>query len=129
MIAICGFVFEMKLITFIILTVLLCQSVAAAEKKLDGAAIAVALDNVTLTSTENDRKIEQVFQSSGATFTIDVQTKALSQGFWRVEGDKYCSQWPPSEHWSCYDMFTNQAGVVFVSSNGTRYQMATPLAD
>lgn len=119
----------MKLALFLILTILLIQPVTAAENKLDGAAIAVALNNVTLTSTENERTIEQVFQSSGATFTIDVLTQALSQGFWRVEGDKYCSQWPPSEHWSCYDMFSNKIGVVFVSSNGTRYQMVTPLAD
>ena len=89
----------------------------------------VLLSDNTLTSTETDRVTEQVFQASGVTFTVDISTKAQSQGFWRIENDKYCSQWQPSEHWSCYDVFSNDQGVVFVSSNGTRYQMATPPAD
>jgi hypothetical protein len=101
----------------------------ADEKLLDGATLKNVLSDVTLTSNETGRAIEQVFQAGGVTFTVDVESKAQSSGFWRIEGDKYCSQWPPSEHWACYDVLSNEQGVVFVSSNGTRYQMKLPPAD
>lgn len=108
---------------------LLSSPAGAEEKKLDGPALRDLLNDITLTSTKTGRVMEQVFQPGGVTFTVDVETKAQSQGFWRLEGDKYCSQWPPSEHWSCYEVFGNDQGVVFVSSNGTRYQMDLPPAD
>lgn len=119
----------MKYQSLFLVLCLYSNSAAAKETKLEGVALRDLLNDITLTTTENGRVIEQVFQSSGATFTVDVKTKALSQGFWRLEGDKYCSQWPPSEHWSCYDVFENDLGVVFVSSSGTRYQMNRPPAD
>ena len=27
-----------------------------------------------------------------------------SWGYWQVRGDQYCSMWPPSDLWACYDM-------------------------
>jgi hypothetical protein len=108
---------------------LLTAPAAAKETKLDGTALRDLFNDITLTSKENGRVIEQVFQSGGVTFTVDIHTNVQSQGFWRLEGDKYCSQWPPSEHWSCYDVLENDQGVVFVSSNGTRYQMKRPPAN
>jgi hypothetical protein len=119
----------MKQIIAMFVFAVLTTAAEAFEKKLDGEALKDLLSDITLTSTETGRVIDQVFQSSGATFTVDAETKALSRGFWRIEGDKYCSQWPPSEHWSCYHVFGNDNGVVFVSSNGTRYQMELPPAD
>jgi hypothetical protein len=119
----------MQLSLFILGLFLFCSLTHAEDKKLDAAEIQVLLNDITLKSIDAERAVEQVFQKSGATFTIDIETKALSQGFWRLEGDKYCSQWPPSEHWSCYDVYGNDKIVVFVSSNGTRYQMQTPPAD
>jgi hypothetical protein len=42
-----------------------------------------------------------------------------SWGRWEVRGDRYCSQWPPSDRWTCYGVeqsgldirFTDDAGV------------------
>jgi hypothetical protein len=116
----------------IFLTLLLWPLIAtaqAAEKKLDAETLKDLLGDITLSSTETGRDIEQVFQSSGATFTIDTETKQQSQGFWKLQGDKYCSQWPPSENWECFDVYGNDQGVVFVSSYGKRYQMELPPAD
>jgi hypothetical protein len=123
--ALSAFNANMSRFTIIFYLAFSLTTVAASEKTLIAQEINAALNNVTLHSTENGRAIKQVFQSSGVTFTIDVKTKAQSLGFWRLEANKYCSQWPPSEHWACYDVMANQYGVVFVSSTGTRYQMTT----
>jgi hypothetical protein len=124
-----GFYHGMKLVIVLLTLVLISATASAEEKKLDGPTLRDFLSGITLTSTETGRVIDQVFQESGVTFTVDIETRAQSQGFWRIEDDKYCSQWPPSEHWSCYVVFGNDQGVVFVSSNGTRYQMELPPAD
>ena len=42
----------------------------------------------------------QIFSAAGAT-TYTVQGRD-TYGSWRVDGDRYCSQWPPAREWSCY---------------------------
>ncbi len=45
-----------------------------------------------------------------------------SYGRWEVRGDLYCSQWPPSERWECYQVdqsgldlrFTDDAGATTI---------------
>ncbi|WP_075995325.1 hypothetical protein [Salaquimonas pukyongi] len=48
-----------------------------------------------------------------------------SFGRWKVANGQYCSQWPPNEAWSCYDVFWSAEGgqttIVWVSSGGERY--------
>jgi hypothetical protein len=119
----------MKNLVLIVCLSLLIATAQAAEKKLGAGELKDLLSNIRLTSTETGRETEQVFQASGATFTIDVETHQQSQGFWKLQGDKYCSQWPPSENWECFDVYGNDQGVVFVSSYGKRYQMELPPAD
>ncbi|HHB81049.1 MAG TPA: hypothetical protein ENK83_04790 [Aliiroseovarius sp.] len=58
----------------------------------------------------------QVFYTSGQTLYED---KRPSWGRWRVTGDQYCSQWPPSELWSCYDMARNGATLRFIAADGS----------
>ncbi|WP_300029190.1 hypothetical protein [uncultured Roseobacter sp.] len=53
-----------------------------------------------------DRKLQytsawQEFRASGRTL---YNAGADSWGYWRVQGDQYRSQWPPSDLWACYDM-------------------------
>ncbi len=53
-----------------------------------------------------DRKLQyanawQEFRASGRTLYNSGQD---SWGYWRVEDDKYCSTWPPSDLWACYAM-------------------------
>lgn len=43
----------------------------------------------------------QDFRASGRTL---YNAGRDSWGYWRVEGDQYCSMWPPSDLWACYDM-------------------------
>lgn len=44
-----------------------------------------------------------------------------SWGRWMVSGNRYCSVWPPSSLWSCYDLEQHGNGLMlrFVSDSGT----------
>lgn len=43
-----------------------------------------------------------------------------SQGRWRVEGGRYCSQWPPADGWACYAMEREDAtgALRFIGESG-----------
>lgn len=41
-----------------------------------------------------------------------------SAGTWAVRGDQYCSVWPPSDHWACYDMERKGDTIRFIGSTG-----------
>ncbi len=43
----------------------------------------------------------QDFRASGRTLYNAGQD---SWGYWRIEDDRYCSQWPPSDLWACYGL-------------------------
>ena len=42
-----------------------------------------------------------------------------SSGHWRDEGGRYCSVWPPSEHWVCYGLERDGRRVRFVADDGS----------
>lgn len=110
------------------LFVLLSVSLAnGAERKLTGPGITVLLTDKTyqqILPTTNYR-IEQTFRNTGNThFVVDGQ---VQQGLWRVTGDQYCSNWLPSEHWDCYEIFAAGQEIVFLSARGARYVFVTPM--
>lgn len=54
----------------------------------------------------------QEFRASGRTlYTYGGQD---SWGYWRVEGDQYCSQWPPSDLWACYSIAISGETIRFI---------------
>ena len=53
----------------------------------------------------------QDFRASGRTL---YNAGHDSWGYWRIEGDNYCSQWPPSDLWACYKMERRGAMLRFV---------------
>jgi hypothetical protein len=109
------------------LNILLFAPAFAAETKLSGAEIILALSDVKLAAHDHGKNISQIFQKAGVTlYIVDGQQ---SQGFWRVDGDKYCSQWPPHEQWDCYEMTQNGKTIAFISSTGKRYEMLLPGAE
>ena len=60
---------------------------------------------------------KQHFYASGRTLYDSGRT---SWGYWRVEGDQYCSQWPPGDLWSCYSMDrANHDMIRFVAADGS----------
>ncbi len=64
-----------------------------------------------------DSDATQDFRASGRTL---YNAGSDSWGYWRITGEQYCSQWPPSDLWSCYDLLLTPdgAGVRFVGAPG-----------
>ena len=50
----------------------------------------------------------QQFNTDGSTIYT---TTHPSKGAWRVERNQYCSQWPPSDRWSCYNVALSADGL------------------
>ena len=91
----------------------------AAERKLGGAEIQTLLADHSFTGSDSGHQSEQIFRASGSTvYSVDNNP---SQGFWKVMGDQYCSQWPPHDAWSCYDVTVDGDTVTFISGTGNRY--------
>ena len=57
----------------------------------------------------------QDFRASGRTL---YNAGRDSWGYWAVRGDQYCSMWPPSDLWACYDMTRAGNRVRFIDSSG-----------
>lgn len=89
-------------------------SPAASEewRQLGGAEILGALSGRTL----HYEDAVQSFLPSGRT---SYDAGRLSWGYWRVEQGQYCSQWPPSDLWACYDVEAGAEGIRFVGSDGS----------
>jgi hypothetical protein len=88
----------------------------AEEKPLTGDEIRAALSDRTVAGVDNGKAWQQTFQKGGATFYA--QGGAVSNGFWDVRGDEYCSQWPPSENWACYKITGEGDALTFISNAG-----------
>lgn len=95
------------------------SAVQAAETKLTGAEMQSILYDKILYGKD----AEQIFQKSGVTFYT--ASGGQSQGNWKVEGEKYCSQWPPNQAWACYDMTQDGNKFTFISKDGNRTEMST----
>lgn len=65
---------------------------------LGGDAAVAALGNHKLTYPNG---ATQTFSPSGDT---RYDSGHLQPGHWRIDGDRYCSQWPPSDGWTCYGL-------------------------
>lgn len=64
---------------------------------MTGSQIEAALNDQTL----DYKDAWQTFNASGTTL---YNAGRDSWGAWRVQGDQYCSEWPPNAGWVCYDM-------------------------
>ena len=78
------------------LLLMLWPMVAAADwQALSGPEIEAALSGQRLIY----EKAWQEFRPSGRTL---YNAGRDSWGYWQVRDDAYCSQWPPSDLWTCY---------------------------
>ena len=69
---------------------------ASGERQLSGEEISALLPSITATTDAT----RQTFAEDGGTLFKDATR--TSEGRWRVQGDFYCSTWPPSDAWRCY---------------------------
>jgi len=109
----------MRIATAILLLAAAVPALAGEERPLAGSEISALLTGQTVIG-EGTR---QEFRASGHTLYSDGRD---SWGYWRVEGDRYCSQWPPQEGWTCYAMRSWEDGgrvwVVWIGESGTRFE-------
>jgi len=99
------------------LSVFIAATSAAAETvKLSGQQIMEVLSDRVVLSTDPHDVSQQLFQKAGATFFSRGSNQ--TQGLWKVVGNKYCSVWPPSENWVCYDVMKNGDVVQFMAPSG-----------
>ena len=111
----------MRKTMLILLSLCGCSMAMGAETALTGPAVQALLSDRILVANIDGKMIEQIFQKSG--LTLYSENRAQSQGFWKVEANAYCSQWPPNETWSCFEVFQDGNNVTFVSKSGRRFPM------
>ena len=99
---------------FALAVILAVPGVAGAGEftDLDGAGVRAALEGRKLVYDSGAR---QDFRASGKTLYNAGQD---SWGNWRVQGDQYCSEWPPSDLWACYDLQTDGEVIRFIGEAG-----------
>lgn len=85
---------------------------SAEPVKMDGSAIMRALSGKSVAGNQDGRKWRQEFMADGA--TVYYEGNQPSPGRWKVDGDQYCSLWPPSEKWDCYDMAMDGEEILFM---------------
>ena len=96
--------------------VLMCKSAMAAPKLLSGEEIAALLPTIIALSPQS----RQTFSAAGPTTYTDRGRDTF--GSWRVQGDKYCSEWPPAGGWSCYavEYDPDTATLIWIDGGGHR---------
>jgi hypothetical protein len=82
---------------------------ADAWERLDGPAVATALGGQVLAYPDGT---QQSFLADGGTVYGE------SRGQWEVRGDQYCSVWPPSDRWACYDVDRQGQDIRFTDDAG-----------
>lgn len=93
----------------------------ASEASLRGEEIRETLNGNTVVGVKDGQKWRQTFNSNGNT-VYHAGSAQPSAGRWRVDGDRYCSTWPPQSRWTCYDMTgslnTTPKTVTFIGGGG-----------
>jgi len=85
----------------------------AEERTLSGPEIAPFLQNIV--SMGNNSR--QTFSGDGTTSYSE--NGRYSAGRWQVQGNKYCSQWPPNTSWACYHVAIDEAAGTIVWHDGS----------
>ncbi|WP_282094901.1 hypothetical protein [Epibacterium ulvae] len=84
----------------------------SAWERLDANAIKSALTGRALVY---ENGAEQSFDVSGQTSYISGRP---SLGYWSIRGDHYCSVWPPSDLWACYQIEVQGEMLRFIGKRG-----------
>jgi hypothetical protein len=82
--------------------------------RLTGPEVAQALSARSVIYEDGSSQDFRV--DGGTTYTKDSPTL----GHWRVQGEDYCSVWPPSDRWVCYGVDRSADGldIRFVAADG-----------
>ncbi|WP_051355261.1 hypothetical protein [Mesorhizobium erdmanii] len=95
------------------------SSAVAAEVAMKGPEILASLKGAHV---QGDNWSQEFDDGGATTYTRDGRHQ---EGRWDVRGDQYCSLWPPSDAWACYDMTMDSLDpaheqVTWISADGSR---------
>ncbi len=100
------------------LLVILAGSASTTETALKHAEILSTLTGATVAGPD----WTQTFDKGGATTYVAAGKQSV--GRWDVQGDQYCSMWPPSDQWSCYavtaEVVTGETTITWIATDGSR---------
>ncbi|MEN0087795.1 MAG: hypothetical protein AAF737_05090 [Pseudomonadota bacterium] len=87
---------------------------AFAQEQLTGPEIETALSgNTTIATGTTGTPWRQFFAGDGTTRYYSGSQPA-SLGEWRVQGDEYCSLWPPARTWDCYTVLRSDQIIIWL---------------
>ncbi len=81
-------------------------------RTLGSGDIEMLLSNRFVAGTQDDNQWVSWFSSDGST-TFSQNRNRPTAGNWKAENNQYCSQWPPSQTWDCYDVVSDGVSVEF----------------
>jgi hypothetical protein len=100
---------QMALVLSMISLMMPLHALAEDWQRLEGTKIAQALAGRSLIYEGGQ---VQSFQADGTTRYDD------EVGKWRVQGDQYCSTWPPRDSWTCYALEQSGQQLRFIGEVG-----------
>jgi hypothetical protein len=60
----------------------------------------------------------QSFGPGMHTTYTEVSRPLSSDGLWKAENNRYCSQWPPANRWDCYTLTAEGDNLTFKPNSG-----------
>lgn len=87
---------------------------AAAQDWESVAADEVIFESLAGRTIIYDAYTTQYFGPDGDTRFV---TERAADGRWTARGGQYCSQWPPSDRWDCYDIQLRGDDVKFIGAD------------
>lgn len=95
------------------------------NKTLDNTGIIQIIQNKSLIGTQHNKVWKRFHLESGHIHYSD-SSGATENGYWRVENDLYCTNWPPSSLWHCFIVHQSDKNkVTFKSVHGSDSFSAT----
>jgi len=101
---------------WIIVLLIFTNSAFASEwQKLDEAGIKSALNSRVL---QYENAMQNFFEDGRTLY----ESPGVSWGRWQVVDERYCSNWPPSGAWVCYDLEQHERGLKlrFIDPSGDK---------
>jgi hypothetical protein len=102
-----------RTIAIILLFCAMPTSATAAERDLTGPEIALYLSGHTIIGQQGAQRWTQSFAVDGT--TSFAMGRPSDPGLWKIEGDRYCSQWGANAAWSCWIVRVDGDAVTFIN--------------
>lgn len=98
----------------IVLTEVLFLADTARPRILNCGQIIVFLSDREVSGSQEGKSCTQSFTACGYTSHAAQNGFRPSSGRWKAENDGYCSQWPPADVRSCYDLVVDGESLAFI---------------